>query len=89
MSLVIFIKIKSQDIAINFAKKNILDETNTKDIKNINNFSVDDLKALIKDGHYIGCHTKTHAHLGSTQDENKLKEEILESSKNIKGIIEH
>ena len=82
-----FVQIKFQDEAISFAKKNILDETTSDDLNNIDNLSLYDLKQLIERGHKIGCHTKTHAHLGSINDEENLKIEIKESMENLEKLL--
>ena len=38
--------------------------------------TIKDLKSLIKDGHTIGCHTKTHANLGFINNIAKLKKKF-------------
>tara|TARA_B100001059_G_C17735129_1_gene528434 strand:+ start:137 stop:1006 length:870 start_codon:yes stop_codon:yes gene_type:complete len=82
-----FIQIESKNLAKNFAKKNILDEIDNDDIENIDNLSLKNLEELIKEGHLIGCHTKTHLHLGSTSNEELLKEEIIESLKKLEELL--
>ena len=82
-----FIQIRSQDKAINFAKKYILDETTNDDLENIDNLSLDNLKQLIKEGHKIGCHTKTHEYLGSLNDNETLKREIEESLYRLEKLL--
>ena len=82
-----FIKISSKQKSQNFINKNILDHIKPKDFKQLRNMSVKDLKILIKRGHSIGCHTKTHANLGLIKSTLKLKREIIESSKNLEKLL--
>ena len=49
--------------------------------------SVKDLKILIKKGHCIGCHTKTHANLGLIKNSFQLKKEIIESAKKLEKLL--
>ncbi len=49
--------------------------------------TVHDLKILLKKGHEIGCHTKTHANLGQINDITKLKKEIIKSAKILKNLL--
>ena len=49
--------------------------------------SVHDLKTLIRKGHEIGSHTKTHANLGLVKNVAKLKKEIIESSKTLSSLL--
>ena len=82
-----FIKLNSRQKSQKFISENILDHRKPKDFEKLRNMSIDDLKALIKNGHSIGCHTKTHANLGLIKNRPKLKEEIIESSKNLEKIL--
>ena len=49
--------------------------------------SVHDLKTLIRKGHEIGSHTKTHANLGLVKNVARLKKEIIESSKTLSSLL--
>lgn len=82
-----FIKLSNYQESQKFINKNILDHVKPKDFKKLRNMSTKDLKILIKKGHSIGCHTKTHANLGLIKDTLKLKKEIIESSKNLKRLL--
>jgi len=46
-----------------------------------------DLKALKNEGHYIGSHTITHCMLGTMNDEQEVKHELLESGNRIKAEL--
>ena len=82
-----FIKFNSHQKSQRFINKNILDHTKPKDFKRLRNMSVKELKVLIKKGHTIGCHTKTHANLGLIKSTLGLKKEIIESSNNLKKLL--
>ena len=41
------------------------------------------LKILIKNGHYIGSHSKTHANLGLLSSNRTLKNEVIQSTKDL------
>ena len=75
-----FIKINSALKAKKFIRNNILDQRLPSDFSTLNNMSIQDLKQLIKNGHTIGGHSKTHANLGSIYDTKKLKNEIINSA---------
>ena len=74
-----FAKINLQSKAKKFIKKNILDQDLPKDFKNSKNMTFKNLKYLIKKGHKIGAHTKTHINLGLTKNIKVLKDEIISS----------
>ncbi len=82
-----FIKISSERESQSFIKENILDHVKPRNFKKLRNMSVKDLKMLIKRGHSIGCHTKTHANLAQIKSTFKLKKEIIESSKNLEKLL--
>lgn len=82
-----FVKLNSKKKSQKFVNQNILDHIKPKDFKKLRNMSANDLKTLIKKGHCIGCHTKTHANLGLINDSLKLKKEIIESSKNLEKLL--
>ncbi len=82
-----FVKLSSKRQSQKFIDKNILDHNKPRDFKKLRNMSASDLKTLIKKGHSIGCHTKTHADLGLINDPSKLKKEIIESSKNLEKLL--
>jgi len=82
-----FIQIKSKKKAFNFAKKNILDNLYKNKDSKIYNFSISNMKSLVTAGHTIGCHSKSHANLGSLKNKQKLNEEILESANRLKKIL--
>ena len=71
-----------------FVKKNIFDNQKINNYEKFKNMTIKDLKSLIKDGHTIGCHTKTHANLGFINNIAKLKTEILDSCKKFRKFIE-
>ena len=82
-----FIKIKKKSNLKKFVKNNIFDDQTIKNYTKFENMTIVDLKSLIKDGHTIGCHTKTHANLGFVDNISKLKTEILDSSKSLENSL--
>ena len=68
-------------------QKNILDNFENKKEK-LGNISINNLKTLIKKGHKIGCHSKTHANLGLLKDKIKLKKEILVSGNTLEKLLD-
>ncbi len=82
-----FIKLNSYKKSQKFINNNILDHIKPKDFKKLKNMTVHDLKILLKKGHEIGCHTKTHANLGQINDITKLKKEIIKSAKILKNLL--
>ena len=78
-----FIKIKKTSKARHFVKKNILDQELPRDFKKIKNMNFNNLKILIKNGHYIGSHSKTHANLGLLSSNRTLKNEVIQSTKDL------
>ena len=82
-----FIQFKSKRKALNYAKKNILDNLSQNKDNDIYNISIKDLKSLKNAGHVIGCHSKSHANLGLIQSTKKLKIEILQSAKTLEKIL--
>ena len=82
-----FIKFSSVKKSQNFINENILDHIKPSDFKKLKNMSVKDLKILIKKGHCIGCHTKTHANLGLIKNSFQLKKEIIESAKKLEKLL--
>lgn len=82
-----FIKFNSYKNSQKFINDNILDHNKPKDYKKLKNMTVNDLKILLKKGHEVGCHTKTHANLGQINDISKLKKEIIKSSKNLENLL--
>ena len=82
-----FVQIKSKKKALNFAKQNILDNFSENKEDKIYNISIKNMKSLIKSGHTIGCHTKTHQNLGLLNNKKKLKDEILESANRLKKLL--
>ena len=83
-----FVKIKKNVQLKKFVKKNIFDNQKINNYEKFKNMTIKDLKSLIKDGHTIGCHTKTHANLGFINNIAKLKKEILDSAKKFRKFIE-
>ncbi len=61
--------------------------------KNLCNMQLNDLKALLKQGHTIGCHSRRHAYLSNCKNTDELIFEIVTSADNLSdklGIkIEH
>ena len=82
-----FIKFNSIKKSQKFLNNNILDYIKPKDFKKLRNMTINDLRILLKKGHEIGCHTKTHANLGQINDISELKEEIIKSSKILKNVL--
>lgn len=82
-----FVKIKSIKKARSFIKKNILDQNLPEDFNNIRNMTVKNLRYLIRNGHTIGAHSKTHVNLGNIGNKKKLKDEIIKSSKDLEKIL--
>lgn len=81
-----FIKLNSLKKSKKFIKKNILDSYPEKQ-NELNNMSIKDIKSLLRNGHMIGSHTKTHANLGTIKNLSKLKKEVLESSNDLKRLL--
>ena len=82
-----FVKIKRNVKLKKFVKKNIFDNQKINNYEKFKNMTIKDLKSLIKDGHTIGCHTKTHANLGFINNIAKLKKEILDSAKSLENLL--
>ena len=82
-----FIKFNSIKKSQKFLNNNILDYIKPKDFKKLRNMTINDLRILLKKGHEIGCHTKTHANLGQINDISELKEEIIKNSKILKNLL--
>ena len=82
-----FIRLNSKKKSQKFINDNILDHAKPGDFKKLKNMSAKDLKTLIKKGHSIGCHTKTHANLGLIKNTFELKKEIIESAKNLEKLL--
>ena len=82
-----FVKIKKNVQLKKFVKKNIFDNQKINNYEKFKNMTIKDLKSLIKDGHTIGCHTKTHANLGFINNIAKLKKEILDSAKSLENLL--
>jgi len=82
-----FIKIKKNAQLKKFVKKNIFDNQNIKNYEKFKNMTAKDLKSLVKDGHTIGCHTKTHANLGLINNIAKLNKEILDSAISLENLL--
>lgn len=82
-----FVKINSALKSRVFIKKNILDQSLPSDFNTVRNMTINNLKELIKNGHLIGAHSKTHANLGSIINDKKLKNEIIYSAKNLEKIL--
>ena len=78
-----FIKIKKNSTARYFIKKNILDQEIPKDFQYIKNMNFKNLKTLVKNGHYIGSHSKTHVNLGLLSNDKILKKEIIQSTEDL------
>ena len=83
-----FIKINSVSKAKKFIRNNILDQKLPSDFSTLNNMSIQDLKQLIKNGHTIGGHSKTHSNLGSIYDTKKLKNEIINSARYLEKVLD-
>ena len=49
--------------------------------------TIKNLKELIKNGHLIGAHSKTHANLGLINNNKKLKNEIINSAQYLEKIL--
>ena len=76
-----FISIGSPVEAKKFIKNNILDNDIPSDFKYLRNMQYKDLRYLIKRGHTIGAHSKTHANLNKIKEPKKLNDEIINSAK--------
>ena len=82
-----FIKLKSIKNSKLFIKNNILDQQISNLFDEIKNISINNLKILIRNGHTIGAHTKTHANLGTIKNNNMLKDEMINSCKDLERIL--
>lgn len=81
-----FIKLNSYKKSKKFLSKNILDNFSEK-TNELKNMSVEDIKLLLKRGHVIGSHTKTHASLSKIKSLSKLKKEIIGSKNDLKKLL--
>ncbi len=81
-----FIKINSLKKSKNFLSNNILDIHSEK-TKELKNMSVENIKLLLKKGHVIGSHTRTHLNLGKIKNLSILKKEVLGSSNDLKKLL--
>ena len=82
-----FVKIKKVEKAKSFLIKNILDKNLPDDFEKIKNMNIDNLKNLLKLGHYIGAHSKTHVNLGFIKNNKVLKEEIISSGISLEKLL--
>ena len=84
-----FVKLRSKDEAHKFIKKNFYKNHNQD--HNIdheaNNMTLDDLRYLVRNGHTIGGHTKTHKQLSKINDKDILIDEIINSKKFLENEI--
>ena len=79
-----FISINNLKESKDFVSKNFFPRSDTNNIINTgHNMSWLDLEALLKQGHMIGAHTKTHARLSDTTKFTNFKEEIIDSANTI------
>lgn len=79
-----FVKIKDIKESQNFIKKNFYDDQfNGKLDEAATNMKKQDIIDLIQKGHTIGCHTKTHMKLSQQKNINILKDEIVQSAREI------
>lgn len=84
-----FVKIKDIKESQNFIKKNFYDDQfNGKLDEAATNMKKQDIIDLIQKGHTIGCHTKTHMKLSQQKNINILKDEIIQSAKEIQSDLE-
>jgi peptidoglycan/xylan/chitin deacetylase (PgdA/CDA1 family) len=68
----------------NFISENIYPAMLSNEIPNHwENMNWHDLRYLVDNGHFIGCHTKTHARLSTVSDPIELAKEILKSTESI------
>lgn len=82
-----FAKINLASRARTFIKKNILDQDLPKDFRTTKNMTFKNLKYLIKAGHEIGGHSKTHINLGLTKNNKMLKDEIIISKLDMEKML--
>jgi len=79
-----FVDLTSNSNSRKFIAKNIMPGQNIEDIpEDLTNMGWKDLKELVKNGHTIGCHTKTHERLTSDLSELDLAREIESSAMKI------
>jgi len=79
-----FAKIKKLSEARKFVSDSIIPGSEVNEIpNNWNNLQWLDLEALIRQGHTIGSHTKTHKRLSECNSLTELEEEVILSSKEI------
>lgn len=72
-----FADIKNKQKSVKFIKSNIDKKITSKKVhKYFYNMSWKDIKDLKKQGHYIGCHTKSHKQLTRCASQEELKNEI-------------
>jgi peptidoglycan/xylan/chitin deacetylase (PgdA/CDA1 family) len=79
-----FIGIENKETSQNFIIKNILPDSLISDLEgDMRNMGWSELNDLIKNGHHIGGHTKTHARLANINEDDQLRSEILESANHL------
>ena len=87
----LFLKDKTQ--IKQFIAERILLNKNLSISNDMKNMTIDDIKLLVKDGHTIGAHTKSHSYLSSISNNDQLKFEIdykiLAIESEIKAQITH
>jgi peptidoglycan/xylan/chitin deacetylase (PgdA/CDA1 family) len=79
-----FVDLTTNSNSRKFIAKHIMPGQNIEDIpEDLTNMGWKDLKALVKSGHTIGCHTKTHERLTDDLSDLDLVREIVSSSMKI------
>jgi peptidoglycan/xylan/chitin deacetylase (PgdA/CDA1 family) len=83
-----FLMIDDVGEAKKFIAENIIPGTKVSDLPNEwGNMNVSDVKALVKQGHTIGCHTKTHAKLNTKLSLLDVENEINTSADALEEIL--
>jgi len=84
-----FVDIENREEARKYISTNIYPSLDLKDIpKSYYNMKWSHLKQLIKDGHSIGAHTKTHAKLSEIKSKNDLRDEIVNSADYMEKMLD-
>ena len=84
-----FVDIKNRNVARKYVSTNIYPSLKLENIpESYYNMRWNHLKQLIKDGHSIGAHTKTHPRLSNIKSKNELLDEIVNSANYIEKTLD-
>lgn len=80
---------KYNAVGFYMVSSSVIGKNNYRNTNGVNSYmSADDLKQLIIEGNCICCHTASHHRMSISDSEQILKEEIINSKKNLEDILE-